>query len=126
MTPTTPVERFEDATWVRYCQKLASQFQGKRVTFTEYAHGITLGMISASDEQLKRCVDVIPADVLPQYTNFLESWLVPADFMPSPRPFLAGDYSDADAEAARARLRPKYLRLYRLAQDRLLLAQRTL
>lgn len=121
MSSFMPGQQPEDVTWVRYCEKLGRQVQSDRVTFTEYAHGVTLGAISAPEEQLQQCVDAIPVAVLPQYVDFLKSWLVPADFMPSPRPFLVRNDSETDAEAAQARLKPKYVRLYRLVQDRMAL-----
>ena len=118
MSPSTQEQQPEDITWVRYCQKLGTQLKAGRVTFLEYAHGVTLGVISATEEQFLRCVDAVPVDVLPRYADFLKSWLVPTDFMPSPLPFLAGDYSVTDAEAAQARLKPGSARLYRVIQDR--------
>ena len=112
-------DRAEDATWIRYCDKLGRQFLSDRVTFDEFAHGLTVGAVSGSDDGMRQCVEGIPAEVLPRYAAFLRDFLVSSDFRPAALPFLVGVETEVEVRAVQDRLRPRYVRLDQVVQDRL-------
>src|SRR5262249_6034165 len=96
------------------CLKLARFLIAGRITFEEYANGVTLGIVSGLVDDMPACVETIPAGVATLYADYLRRSLEPIDVMPSPRAFLVGEVSEEEIEGMKQRLRPKYLRLYQL------------
>jgi hypothetical protein len=99
---------------VTRCRKLAKFLNAGRITFEEYASNVTLGIVYGAVEDISACIATIPAGVATPYADYLRASLEPVDFMPCPRPFLAGGPSEEAIEEAKRRLRPKYFRLYQL------------
>jgi hypothetical protein len=99
---------------VTRCRKLAKFLSAGRITFEEYASNVTLGAVYGSIDDIPACVATVPADVAAQYADHVRTFLEPVDFMPCPRPFLAGGPTEEAVEETKRRLRPKYLRLYQL------------
>ncbi|WP_406700687.1 hypothetical protein V5E97_18005 [Singulisphaera sp. Ch08] len=99
---------------VTRCRKLAKFLNAGRITFEEYASNVTLGAVYGSIDDIPACVATVPAGVAAPYADYVRTFLEPVDFMPCPRPFLAGGPSEEAVEEAKRRLRPKYLRLYQL------------
>jgi hypothetical protein len=89
-----------------------------RITFKEYCYNVMLAMVSVSDEDMPRSVEIVPPDVVTAYTDYLRTALEPVDFMPCPKPFLAGGDSEEVIERKERELRPKYFRLYQLMRER--------
>jgi hypothetical protein len=100
------------------CRRLANQFIAGRITFEEYAPNVTLAIVSAPDGDIPLCVESVPPDIAASYADYLRSTLEPVDFLPCPRPFLAGGVSEEVIERTRRQLRDKYLRLYQLMRER--------
>lgn len=100
------------------CRKLAKQLIAGRITFNEYCYNVTLAIVCATDKFMPDCVDSIPGDVIDPYSDYLRSSLEPVDFMPCPKPLLAGGVSEDTIERRMRELRPKYIRLYQLVRER--------
>jgi hypothetical protein len=67
---------------------------------------------------IRLCVEKIPPALVPSYTDYLRTSLEPVDFMPCPKPFLAGEVPEEVFNRRKRELRPRYLRLYRLVKER--------
>jgi hypothetical protein len=93
---------------------LAKFLNAGRITFEEYASNVTLGAVYGSIDDIPACVATVPAGVAAPYAVYPRTFLEPVDFMPCPRPSLAGGPSEEAVEETERRLRPKYLRLYQL------------
>ncbi len=105
-----------DSDAIRRCRKLRDQLLAGRISFSEYADAITLEIVCAEDPEVMLCVALVPPQYLTQYAMFLQSYLEPVDFMPSPVPFLVGNASGEVAEQIQLRLRPKYQQLYQIVR----------
>jgi hypothetical protein len=126
MQPFVPLSRTalpagngDEMSYLNRCQRLADQLTAGVVTFAEYAYNVTLAMIPIADEHMDEAVGMISLDVLAPYLNFLTKTLEPVDFMPCPKPFIAGAASDEQIELAKRRLRPKYVEVYQLVKSKL-------
>src|SRR5215813_12833258 len=98
MTTSFSKEQPGDNSSLVLCQRLASQLRNGVVTFVEYAYNVTLAMISIPDDYLDQAVSLISPDVLVPYLGYLGEFLEPADYMPCPKPFIAGIASDDEIE----------------------------
>ncbi len=117
--PRTSTDDYSATTdTITRCRKLAKQLIVGRISFEEYRYNVTLAMVCAPDDGMPDCVDSIPRDVIASYTDYLRTSLEPVDFMPCPRPLLAGGGSEETIERRKRELRPKYLRLYQLVRER--------
>jgi hypothetical protein len=99
---------------VARCLKLARLLVAGRITFEEYADNATLAIASGPSADIARCVESIPPGFADAFLAHLQDTLEPVDFMPCPRPFLAGNASDEAIERTRRELRPRYLQLYQM------------
>jgi hypothetical protein len=104
---------------LEHCEKLGRQLENGLITFAEYAYNVTLAIIAAPDDNLLKAVELIPADVVTQYSQYLETVLQPVDYKPCPMPFLVGRVSAADIEEKKLQLREKYSRLHQLVKGKL-------
>jgi hypothetical protein len=93
---------------------LAEFLNAGRITFEEYAYNVTLGIVSGSIDDIPVCIATVPAGVATSYEDYLRASLETVDFMPCPRPFLAGGATQEAIEETKRRLRGKYIRLYQL------------
>ena len=112
------MEHRDDAVALRGCEKLAIQVRRGIIAFAEYAPAVTDVILSGSDGSFPGCVDLIPSELVCQFAVFLRTFLEPIDFMPSPRHFMVGPYSEEEIDQKKSELRPKYVRLYELVKDR--------
>lgn len=103
---------------ISWCRKLAKQLIAGRISFEEYRYNAMIAMVCAPDDGMPDCVDSVPQDVIASYADYLRTSLEPVDFMPCPKPLLAGGVSEETIELRKRELRPKYLRLYQLVRER--------
>jgi hypothetical protein len=111
--PSEPI----DHQHAKQCEKLAYQLASGRISFLEFANNVTLVIMSASHSAMQQCLSFIPPAYRSQYAEYLRNTLEPVDFMPCPKPFLAGTVSTGATEQKKTELRPKYVRLYQLAKE---------
>jgi hypothetical protein len=100
------------------CRKLARFLTAGKVTFEEYAYNVTLEIVNGPIDNISKCVELIPFDLVTLYADYLRTSLEPVDFMPSPGPFLTGDASEEQIDHKKRQLRPNYLRLHQLMCDK--------
>jgi hypothetical protein len=117
MSASSPGEGIP-AECINRCRKLARFLAAGRITFEEYASNITDTIVYSPMESIPLCVETVPPALVSSYAEYLRTSLEPVDFMPSPSPFLAGDISEEVFHRTKLALRPKYLRLYQLMNDR--------
>ena len=100
------------------CRKLARFLAAGRITFEEYASNITEAIVYSPIDSIPLGVETVPDSLVSSYADYLCMLLRPVDFMPSPRSFVAGDVSEEVLNRKKMELRPKYLRLYQLMEER--------
>ena len=105
-------------TWLYLSQKIMKQHSRKLITFDEFAPALTNTIISTPDKYMSECVEIIVDSALASYAKYLKSTLEPSDFMPDPRAFMVGPYSDEEVERKKRELRPKYVQLYNFVMKR--------
>ena len=93
------------------CRKLARFLAAGRITFEEYALNVTHTIVYSPIDSIPLGVETVPNSLISSYTDYLRRLLEPVDFMPSPKPFLAGDVSEEVFNRRKMELRKKYLRL---------------
>jgi hypothetical protein len=103
---------------VQLCGKLWRSFEAGRIWFDEYALGLTITIIGASNDLMEPCIREIPSSVLARYRDFLQNHLEPVNFEPSPLAFLCW-VSDEEIAKKKKELKPKYVRLYDLIRGRI-------
>ena len=103
---------------VDQCRKLANWLAAGRITFEEYASNVTDTAVYSPIDGIPSCVDTLPLPLVSAYMDYLRAALESVDFMPCPRPFLAGDVSEQVFNRRKQELRPKYLRLYQLMKEK--------
>ncbi len=108
----TKIERAISESIVNLCHKRRNQILAGRINFKEYAYRLMLDMVSVIEADLPRCIESIPVELTASFTEYLRVELEPVDFMPDPRIFLVGPYSELQIENKKQELRPNYLRLY--------------
>jgi hypothetical protein len=118
MNLSSPDNYLDNLAAVTRCRIFGIHFTNGLMTFKEYAHTLTLMILTAPDECMPECVKTIPAEFIAEYTEYLRAWLTPLNFMPDPRPFLTGIPSDEIIEQKKKELMPRYVRLYHLMLDR--------
>ncbi len=104
---------------LRCCQRLTRQLQNGVCSYEEYFRAMTDAIIRAHSEDMATCLQQIPSEIFPQYAGDLRAYLEPVDFMPEATQWLAANRTEEKHEAIRRELRPKYLRLTQLVQERL-------
>lgn len=103
---------------VDWCRKLARFLAAGRISFEEFASNVTEIAVYAPIESIPLCVETIPPALVSSFLDYLRTSLEPVDFMPSPKPFLAGEVSEEVFNRRKLELRPKYLRLYQLMTEK--------
>jgi hypothetical protein len=102
---------------LKSCQRLADQLIAGRITFEEYAPNVTLRMVSVLEEDLPRCVEMVPVEFISPYAQYLSDELIPVDYMPYPGAFLVSRYSEDVIESLKQQYRPKYIRLLQAMKE---------
>jgi hypothetical protein len=102
---------------IERCARALRQLNRVIITFEEFADKVTTLVVASSDKGMDGCVALIPSDLLPGFLTYLEQFLIPVDYMQSPRQFLT-DFSDESVERASRELRPGYQRLHQMVRDR--------
>jgi len=100
------------------CQKLTRQLNKNIITYEEYAPAMTDRIMFAHSTNMAACFDQIPAEIFPQYAAYLRAYLEPVDFMPSATQWLV-NRTEENHQAKRRELRPKYIRLMEVVQQKL-------
>ncbi len=103
---------------IRHFRKLTNLIVNGRIEFNEYSYMITLALVSLPDEEMSKCVNLIPISSVPSFFEYLQNSLEPNDFMPCPRPFLVGAESDEMIEQVKKYYRDKYISLFMLVRAR--------
>ena len=104
---------------VRRTQNLSTALTANRITIDEFTYNLAISLVAACNECMKLCVDAVPAQFLTGSFACLERLLKTVDFMPCPKPFIAGVGSDEEVEETKRRLRPKYVQLYQMMERRI-------
>jgi hypothetical protein len=97
---------------VRSCRNLARALQCGKIDFRHYAYSITLYIVGDKDCEIADCAETIPPDFVERYKSYLDDYLLPVDFMPCPRAFIAGAGTEKRLEETKRALRPRYVEIY--------------
>jgi hypothetical protein len=97
---------------------LLKAFSTGTITLEEYVLNLSFSLSSVCDKCIDICVSSIPDHVVGDFFTFLDRFLTTVDFMPCPKPFLAGTPSDEDIERAKRQRRPKYIHLFEATKAR--------
>jgi hypothetical protein len=100
------------------CRKLARFLTAGRITFEDYAYNVSLTIVRSPIDGIPQCVDTVPHEIVASYAEYLRGFLEPVDFMPCPKPFLAGIVSEEVFERTKREYRDRYLRLYEVMMER--------
>jgi hypothetical protein len=92
-------------------KKLTNVLSLGLITFEEYALNVLQAIIAAQDTCWDECVGLVPTDVLGQFVRYVDEYLVPVDFMPSPTAFMTR-ITDSECEKKKRELRPRYVRFH--------------
>src|SRR5262245_33901926 len=97
------------------CRRLLTQLSSGLLDWEEFAYNFSLGIVQTCERCMQEAVDSIPPALVTNYLDYLQVFLVPVDFMPCPRPFIAGYATPSAIEKTSNELRPRYSDLYRIA-----------
>ena len=97
-------------------RSLSTALTAGRITIDEYTYNLAISLVTTCHECMKLCVDGVPTQFLDGSFACLERLLKPDDFMPCPKPFIAGVASDEEIEQTKRRLKPKYIQLYEMVK----------
>lgn len=103
---------------VTRCRKLTKALSDDWLTFENYCYNVTITIVGSPFDEVLACVDTLPHNHIVPYENYLRTTLEPVDFMPCPRPFLAGMVTEEMTERRKRELRPHYVQLYQLIKER--------
>jgi hypothetical protein len=77
----------------------------------EFSDSFTQQIISCDEMTMRRCVQLLPLAVLVPYIQFLDKFVVKANYRPNPLPFVVDRSSRQEAERTIERLEPQYRQL---------------
>ena len=118
MTVDPPNECPACAFQVRRCRTLLRALVSGLIEFNAFAYNYSLHAVHGYACCTEQCVDAMPDALIPDYFAYLQGHLEPVGFEPCPRVFLSGSPSEAELEAKKQELRPKYMLLFGLVRDR--------
>jgi hypothetical protein len=87
--------------------------------FEVVAYNYSLNAVHGPEHCIEKLVRRMPDSLLLEYHGFLKDYLEPVDFKPRPTAFLTGIESEEEIDVKKESLRPKYIELYRLVNERL-------
>lgn len=90
-----------------------------KITADEFQFNILLYFVKMSDSFWPEVASIIPDAVAQRFREYVREFLVPVDFMPSPAVFMVNTRSEAEIEAKKRELRPKYEALHRFWESRI-------
>jgi hypothetical protein len=101
---------------VQRSQKLFRQLTSGLITFNEYAYNVSLTMVSTCEGCKQAWVSSVPYQNAVTLLAYFQDFLVSVDYMPCPKPFIAGSPSDEEIERKQILLRPQYKQLYEIVK----------
>jgi hypothetical protein len=108
---------------LRLCARYLRQIDFGYISFEEFAGAMTRRIMCATcngmnDEGMDRCVALVPGELLPEYQNFLDQFLLPVDYMPDAGCFVV-EFTEENLVRMKRELRRRYQRLHQIIRDRL-------
>jgi hypothetical protein len=100
------------------CNRLISAFGSGIITLEECAKNLSYFLVECPEDRRDECVALFCNEFASQYLKYLETWLEPLDFMPSPVTFIAGAPTTEEIDVWKKNLRPHYLNLVELVRKR--------
>jgi hypothetical protein len=97
---------------IRYCRSLLAWLEADFVTWEEFAYNLVVQLVRTCDGCMQAFVDSLTTQVASKFYDYLRAFLEPVDFMPCPRPFIAGVASEERVQQMKETLKPRYVRLY--------------
>jgi hypothetical protein len=114
--PYQPPSPLESAT--RRIQKFVRLLDLGLITTDEFHDNVLLFFVSMPDAFWLDCAALIPDDLARRFRDYVHAYLVPVDFMPSPRPFMVDTSSETAIGMKKRELRPTYVAVDRFWQSR--------
>jgi hypothetical protein len=111
--PPTPEESA-----VRSISKYVRFLSADKITIDEFRYNVILSFAHMPETCWRASADAMPPDVAADFRAYVDDYLRPVDFMPSPTPFMADTRSENAIEQKKHELRPKYVALHRFWQSR--------
>jgi hypothetical protein len=104
---------------LRRCNNLLKGLDAGFSDFEELAYNWSLTAVYGLEKCIEKLVRRMPDSLLLEYHRFLKDYLEPVDFKPRPSAFLIGIESEEEIDLKKESLRPKWIELYRLVNERL-------
>lgn len=88
------------------------------ITIDEFRYNVLLRFAYISEDLWRAASGVMPPDLAADFRSYLDDYLIPLDFMPSPTPFMVDTRSEEAIAQKKRELRPKYVALHRFWKSR--------
>lgn len=103
---------------LRECRKMLAMLDKGMINFEEYAFNFAIKLMSSCEQCTQTCIGDLPPGIVQPLHAYLRDFLEPIDFMPYAGFFICGRATEEEHREMKCILRPRYLRLYELVQER--------
>lgn len=108
-TPPQPSATEQAAHHVR---KYLSFLHAAKITANEFNYNLLLYWVDLPNECWIVAASQMPDDIAKQFSQYLDDYLIPREFMPSPTCFMVGPFDAAAIEQKRVELQPRYREIH--------------
>jgi hypothetical protein len=104
---------------VQWCRRKIRFIELNKITTEEFSYNFLIFLVDdvSSRPYWNQIVHSLPEWLAEPLYTYAKSFLEPLDFMPPPGPFLIGPYDDAEVEAKKKELRPRFLTLFQVIKE---------
>jgi len=102
---------------VRRCDKML-RLLPETITFDEFAYNVTLTLVTTCSSCMQAWVDSLPAQTASDLLAYFQLFLIPVDYLPDPRPFIAAPATEEEIQQKKQLLKPQYNQLYQMVRSK--------